>query len=247
MPKSPRENQKRAIVKKDEGDKVTRWIVISMVGLVLITGAVVTLFSSDNQKTEDFSALDGLKVSAPIESIISDSDDKAIVFNQGAGLKINIWEDFQCPICQQFEVGLGSYIEDLVRNGSAEVAFHTASFLGPESRRAANAAYCAAEEGYFLDFHKALYLVQSPVENAGFWSPDNLIKIGNKIGITSESFATCVRQDAQRDLVAEVADSMAMNGVDGTPTVFINGKVWNRTIPTFDRAEFQSAVDAARG
>ena len=249
MPKTPRENPRaarRQESRKEEGDKVTRWIVISMVALVVVTAGVVSLFSQRESVDEDLSALDNFPISAPIESVISDADDKAIVFNQGAPLKLSIWEDFQCPVCKQFEASLGSYVEDLVKNGEAEVAFHTASFLGPESRRAANAGFCAADEGRFLDFHKAMYVIQSPIENSGFWNPENLIRIGEKVGITSESFATCVREDAKRDLVDTVADSMTKYGVEGTPTVFINGKEWQRTSPTFDLEEFRSAVEAAK-
>ncbi len=249
MPKTPRENARAARrndPRKEEGDKVTRWIVISMVALVVITAGVVSLFSQDSETSEDLSALDGFSVSAPVQSVVSDADDKAIVFNQGAPLKLSIWEDFQCPVCKQFEANIGAYVKDLVRSGEAEVAFHTASFLGPESRRAANAGYCAAREGYFLDFHEAMYNIQSPIENSGFWNPDNLVKIGAKIGIKSESFATCVKDDANADLVKTVADSMEKYGVEGTPTVFINGEEWRRSQAGFDLAEFKAAVDAAR-
>ena len=248
MPKTPRENARarRHDPRKEEGDKVTRWIVISMVALVVVTAAVVSLFSQSTPTEEDLSALDGFSTSAPLTSVVSDADDKAIVFNQGAPLKLSIWEDFQCPVCQQFEASIGGCLNDLVTSGEAEVAFHIASFLGPESRRAANAGYCAASEGRFLDFHKAMYQIQSPIENSGFWNPDNLVKIGEKIGINSESFATCVRDDANRDLVNTVADSMEKYGVQGTPTVFINGQEWKRKASGFDLAEFQAAVEAAK-
>jgi protein-disulfide isomerase len=249
MPKTPRENPRAARrndSRKAEGDKVTRWIVISMVALVVVTAGVVSLFSQRGGTDENLSALDNFPVSAPLESVVSDADDKAIVFNQGAPLKLSIWEDFQCPVCQQFEASIGGYIDELVRSGEAEVAFHNASFLGPESRRAANAGFCAADEGKFLDFHKAMYVIQSPVENSGFWNPDNLVRIGEKVGIASDSFATCVRDDAKRELVDTVAESMAKYGVEGTPTVFINGKEWKRQSPTFDLAEFKSAVEAAK-
>ena len=129
MPKTPRENPRaaqRQNAQKAEGDKVTRWIVISMVALVVVTAGVVSLFSQNTETNEDLSALDNFPVSAPLESVISDADDKAIVFNQGAPLKLSIWEDFQCPVCQQFEASIGGYVDELVRSGEAEVAFHTA-------------------------------------------------------------------------------------------------------------------------
>ena len=249
MPKTPRDNARSARrhdPRKEEGDKVTRWIVISMVALVVVTAAVVSLFSQNSQPDEDLSALDGVTVGATLPAVVSDADDKAIVFNQGAPLKLSIWEDFQCPVCQAFETAIGGYVKGLVRSGEAEVAFHTASFLGPESRRAANAGYCAASEGYFLDFHEAMYKIQSPVENSGFWNPDNLVAIGKKIGIDSENFATCVREDANRQLVKTVAESMAKYGVEGTPTVFINGQEWKRAPGPFDLEAFKAAIEAAK-
>ena len=48
------------------------------------------------------------------------------------------------------------------------------------------------------------------------------------------------------DTVSNVAKSMKENGVEGTPTVFINGKQWNRTSAEFQLEEFKAAVEAAR-
>jgi protein-disulfide isomerase len=106
---------------------------------------------------------------------------------------IDFWEDPQCPVCKLFDDVNGDYIESLIREKKATVRYHVLSFLGDESVRAfANASFCAADEGQYLDFHHALYAVQSPLENSGFWSNETLVNIGKKIGITSQSFADCV-------------------------------------------------------
>jgi hypothetical protein len=78
MPKTPRENARarRHDPRKEEGDKVTRWIVISMVALVVVTAAVVSLFSQSTPTEEDLSALDGFSISEPVTSVVSDADDK---------------------------------------------------------------------------------------------------------------------------------------------------------------------------
>jgi protein-disulfide isomerase len=117
--------------------------------------------------------------------------------------------------------------------------------LGDESVRAANASFCAADEGQYLDFHHALYAVQSPLENSGFWSNEKLVAIGAKIGISSKKFADCVNKGSKVDLVKANYDSMEKFGVKGTPTVFINGKLWERKSPDFNLAEFKAAVEAA--
>ena len=104
-------------------------------------------------------------------------------------------------MCKYFEDANGEYIDSLIREKKATVRFHVLSFLGDESVRAANASFCAADEGQYIDFHKALYRVQSPLENSGFWSNETLVAIGSKIGITSEKFAKCVTDGQKVELV----------------------------------------------
>ena len=120
-----------------------------------------------------------------------------------------------------------------------------ASFLGQESVRASNAANCAVPEGRFIEYHRALFDIQGG-ENSGLFSNKNLVEIGTRLGITSESFANCVNNNESGDVVKDVASSMKKNGVEGTPTVFINGKPWNRTTSEFKLEEFKAAVEAAK-
>jgi protein-disulfide isomerase len=72
-----------------------------------------------------------------------------------------------------------------------------------------------------------------------------LIAIGEKVGISSQSFSDCVKNKSKMINVTAAMESMEGYGVSGTPTVFINGKVWNRQNPNFDVNEFRAAVEAA--
>ncbi|CAN1504344.1 DsbG Protein-disulfide isomerase [Candidatus Nanopelagicaceae bacterium] len=226
-------------------DNTTRWIVIAMVLLVVVTGVVFSLMSQNNKENASLAALDGTKLKPAVTATIDPANGSAIVLNPGQAKVIDVWEDPQCPVCKNFEDANGDYIESLVRDNKATVRFHVLSFLGDESVRAANASFCAADEGQYLDFHHALYAVQSPLENSGFWSIEKLVAIGSKIGITSTKFADCVNKGSKIDLVKANYDSMEKYGVKGTPTVFINGKLWERKSPDFNLAEFKAAVEAA--
>ncbi len=226
-------------------DNTTRWIVIAMVLLVVVTGVVFSLMSQSNKENASLAALDGTKLKAAVTATIDPANGSAIVLNPGQAKVIDVWEDPQCPICKNFEDANGDYIESLVRDNKATVRFHVLSFLGDESVRAANASFCAADEGQYLDFHHALYAVQSPLENSGFWSNEKLIAIGKKIGISSTKFSDCVTKGSKIALVKANYDSMEKFGVKGTPTVFINGKLWERKSPDFNLAEFKAAVEAA--
>ena len=225
-------------------DNTTRWIVVAMVSLVVVTGIVFSLFSQNNKETVSLAGLDGVQLQPAVTSTIDTANGSAITFDNGAATTIDVWEDSQCPVCKLFADANGPYLESLVREKKANVRYHMLSFLGDESARAANAAFCAADEGQFLDFHKAIYTIQSPVENSGFWSNETLVKIGKKIGITSTTFEDCVTKGEKVDLVQANSDSMSKFGVQGTPTVFINGKKWERTQNAFIPQEFKAAVEA---
>ena len=225
-------------------DNTTRWIVIGMVLLVVVTGVVFSLFSQNSKESASLAGLDGTTLKPAITSTIDTTNGSPITFDNGAVTVIDVWEDPQCPVCKLFEDANGEYIESLIREKKATVRYHVLSFLGDESVRAANASFCAADEGQYLDFHKAIYAVQSPVENSGFWSNETLVNMGKKIGITSTTFENCVNKGSKVDLVQAHYDSMSKYGVQGTPTVFINGKKWERTQNAFVLDEFKAAVEA---
>jgi len=225
-------------------DNTTRWIVIAMVALVVVTGVVFSLFGQSDKTTASLSGLDGIKLKPAVTSTIDTANGSAISFDNGAATTIDIWEDSQCPVCKLFEDANGAYVESLIREKKANVRYHVLSFLGDESVRAANASFCAADEGQYLDFQKAIYAVQSTVENSGFWSNETLIEMGKKIGITSTKFEDCVTKGSKVDLVQANSESMSKFGVQGTPTVFINGKKWERTQNAFVLDEFKAAVEA---
>ena len=230
--------------KGKNGDNANRWIVLAMVLLVIGTGVAFSIMGQNNKENAPLAGLDGITLKPAVVSTIDADNGSAITFNPGLPTQVDVWEDPQCPSCKRFENAMGDYLNSLVRDKQATVRFHVLSFLGPESVRSANAAFCAADENQFLDFHDALYTVESPGEGSGFFSSETLIKIGEKIGIKSPKFAECVSNGSKAELVQAHYDSMGKFGVQGTPTVFINGKVWKPTSGDFNLDEFRSAVEA---
>jgi len=226
------------------GDHFTRWLVIGMVSLVVITGVVFSIMSSSSKATESFTALKDFTMGEAVTATINPAAGSGLTLNPGAPVTIDLWEDPQCPVCRIFETSIGAYIDTQVRTKKATVVYHVLSFLGPESVRAANAMMCAADEGHYLDFHQAIYTVQPALENSGFFSNENLIKIGDYIGLTSKTFTDCITQGSKLEIVKAHEDSMPTYKVSGTPTVFINGKLWERKASGFDLSEFRLAVEA---
>lgn len=230
--------------KGKNGDNANRWIVLAMVLLVIGTGVAFSILGQNNRENAPLAGLDGVTLKPAVASTIDVDNGSAITFNPGLPTQVDVWEDPQCPSCKRFENAMGDYLNSLVRDKTATVRFHVLSFLGPESVQSANAAFCAADENQFLDFHDALYTVESPGQGSGFFSTQTLTKIGETIGIDSPKFTECVSNGSKADLVQAHYDSMGKFGVQGTPTVFINGKVWKPTSNDFNLDEFRSAVEA---
>ncbi len=225
---------------------------MGMVALVVLVGVGFTIYSSGQEANVPIpisvQKLDPSKTGASLTPVVLDKKGYGISFNSDvtpALPTIDIWEDFQCPSCKAFEDSFGSYIESLIREKKANVVFHIVSFLGPESVVAANAALCSIDEGQFLDFHKALYEVQSVNKNSGFLSTNNLVAIGAKVKITAPTFKKCVTDQKYGKVVENIYKDMAPNNVNGTPTVFFNGKLWERKANNFDLVEFALSFEAA--
>jgi len=213
-------------------DNFTRNLVIGVVVGVLLIMVVPTLISKQTN------------TSAKIPATVSADRGYGIVFNgELTGVPVlDIYEDFQCPVCAQFEGLQGDYIESLISAKKATVVYHTLSFLGPESVNAANAAACSADESKFLAYHRALYANQ-PAENTGVWSNDVLAVLGQAAGIESKKFASCVNDMDYSGWVNNVAAEGAKANVNSTPTVFINGKEIDRQTEYFSADKFKAAVE----
>lgn len=182
-----------------------------------------------------------------IPSSVSKADGYGITFNADLKNKptVDLWEDFQCPVCKQFELTNGSYVQQLVSEKKAKVVYHLLSFIGPESVLAANASACAADENKFLAFHAYLYATQGS-ENSGAWSNAGLITAGAAVGLTDSKFKKCVNNGTYSSWVTKIANDGQDKKINATPTVFVNGKEIDRKIQYFNPVAFAAAVEGKK-
>jgi len=214
------------------GDKGTRNLVIVMISFIVVVGVVFSLISSRSNST------------AAIPATVSETDGYGIVLNPESTPKIDVYVDYQCPACRMFEIINGGYLNEVIAQKKAKVVFHPMTFIGPESVLAANSAACAADENKFVDMNLALFQNQSESENSGKWSSEYLVELGKSIGITSGTFETCVNDGKYIKWTSNVAAASAKADVNGTPTIFVNGKQLDRNTEYGDQAKFRAALAA---
>ena len=167
----------------------------------------------------------------------------AVVVGNGP-VSVDIYEDFQCPGCSTLEKTQGAAIQKLIDTGKITVNYHTMSFLGPESDRAAAAAFCAAaiSPSQFSKLHSYLFANQPPEKTGGFTTND-LLAAGTALGL-DPSYATCVQNATYAAYAKVVTENASKAGVVQTPTVFVNGTVVPGTGGPSVQATPQQVLDA---
>lgn len=204
---------------------------LGAVGVLLAAGLLGTVVQSQrNSETQPYVAPPGATATGGIQ-----------IGAAGAPVNVDLYEDFQCPICGEFERTTGPTLQQLVGGGRVAVVYHPLSFLGPESERAANAAAAAAAGGKFAAYHDVLFANQPPERTGGFQT-GQLIDLGRRVGLTDASFADAVRNGTYRPWVHRVADLGSKAGITGTPTVLVNGKRLDNPTPNALRGAVAAAA-----
>jgi protein-disulfide isomerase len=153
---------------------------------------------------------------------------------------VDVYLDFMCPHCKDFEDDAAATLDTLVSSNSATVVYHPLAFLDrysttKYSTRSAAAAGCAADAGKFVEYAKVLYANQPPENSAGL-DDAKLIELAGTAGIDTGTFGRCVRDGTHTSWVGGVTEAATKRGVTGTPTVLVNGKDVDPTPDAIDAA-----------
>lgn len=162
------------------------------------------------------------------------------------------YEDFQCPVCRQFETTDASTIESYITSGKLKVEFRPIAILDRDSSteystRSLNAAACVrnfSTPGDFKIFHDLLYKNQPPEGSAGLTDAQLIAYANQAIRSTKPAVATCITDQTYRDWTASATDAASRAGVTGTPTVTVGGQ--NISLDTLSStADLIKILDAA--
>ena len=115
---------------------------------------------------------------------------------------------------------------------------------GTASRDAANAAFCAADQGKFWTMHDWLYANQSSSEDPAAFSPARLSDIGKAAGMDMTLFQPCLDQGTH-DSDITAANKVAALTINSTPTVYVNGTAVNKPGQGVNYDMIKAAIDAA--
>lgn len=174
------------------------------------------------------------------------SNDSGIVVGQeSAPVTVTVLSDFMCPACRQFEDANKAQLAELRDNGEIKVEYIPVSILDRFSQgtkfstRAAGAAYCVAEHSpdTYVDFNDEMFS-QQPAEGTSGLSSDEIAAIAARAG-ASDAAQQCIKDNTYADFATKVTSD---SGVQGTPTVKVNGTQVQNWSPENIKAEIDKAA-----
>ena len=203
--------------KKQQKQQRSIIIIMVVVGAILIAGALI---------------LPNLKPIGTIAQITPRVFNVPVnlttIGNANAPVKVDVWEDFQCPACQKYSQQIETeIITKYVETGKVFYTFHQFPFIDSqvttkESQQAANASMCAAAQGRFWDYHDIVF-ANWDGENLGAYSDKRLIAFAKTLNLNMTEFTSCFNKDQfQTEIEKDYTDGVN-RGVTGTPTIFENG------------------------
>jgi protein-disulfide isomerase len=230
MSAAQRSKSKNTTSAADKKAKLISYVGIAVVASIVI-GILTFAFLNKNSVTEGPVANPNPDAVLP-KGVDPVSFGLKVASGPAGANTLQIFEDFQCPACGSFEASFGSAIQEIIDGNQINVFFHPMNFLdknlpgsNSSSLRSANALGCAADAGQAVNYHKALFANQPQNEGDGY-SDTILLALGMAAGIPTDGatpFSKCLQDGKYYEWVANSNEYAFANGVEGTPTVWLNG------------------------
>ncbi|SDV03403.1 Protein-disulfide isomerase [Microlunatus sagamiharensis] len=140
-----------------------------------------------------------------------------------AKVTMDLWVDYSCPHCQEFEATNNAAISDLVASGKLAVTYHNIQIVTDYGTEAGSASACVAvhDPSIWPAFNASLYANHSAQTDG--WSASQFASFATSSG-AGDATRSCITDGTYRDWIGDNTAASVKAGVKGTPTMFINGQ-----------------------
>jgi predicted DsbA family dithiol-disulfide isomerase len=127
------------------------------------------------------------------------------------------FSDFECPFCSEVQNTLKQVMQTYGKD--VRIVFKHMPLEGHRnSLPAARAAYCAAEQDRFWQFHDALFAARS-------LSPALFEEIASDLGLGVPKFRACLDSEQSRTAIVKDLETARLFRIESTPSFIVNGKL----------------------
>ncbi|NVB80325.1 MAG: thioredoxin domain-containing protein [Kofleriaceae bacterium] len=144
------------------------------------------------------------------------------------------WSDFQCPYCQK-QAPVLAHVREKYGDQVRIVYRHMPMSFHRDAMLAAEAAAAAAAQGKFWAFHDQVWA------HFGKLSRADLDEFAQSAGLDMATFRAALDDRRYHNAIVAEASAAEALGVDGTPTLFVNGMP---IIGSRDQESFDKLIDS---
>ncbi|MFB5610201.1 MAG: DsbA family protein [Nitrosopumilaceae archaeon] len=194
---------------------VKKGIIFGVIAAIIVVGIVATSVSQFGSETVN---LDMQRMHGDISTAMG----SPILGNPDAPITIVEFGDYQCHQCYNwFHNTKPSIVQNYIETGKANLVFVDLAFLGRDSPKAAQATYCAEDQGKYWEYHDILYNSQENRIDNGWANSERLKAFAFSLGLDMELFDSCLDSGKYSKRVSYNIDEARKHGANGTPTFFI--------------------------
>lgn len=164
-----------------------------------------------------------------------------------AKVSVIVFEDFKCPVCKMFDSTIYPKIEEkYINTGKIQYGFRNYMVISPDgdSKTAAIAGECVYNQNkdLFFPFSHLMYRAQGD-ETTTWATKERILEVAGYVsGINRDELGKCIDEERYKDEVMNDQSIGSNAGVNGTPSVFVNGV---RVSKPLDEATMMKAIDDA--
>jgi len=144
-----------------------------------------------------------------------------MIGNPSAPITILEWGDYQCTYCYRFhESSLNTILDEYVITGKVNLVFKDFQLNGPDSVLAAEASYCAEDQGKYWEYHDELYTNWGG-ERTGWINQESLNQFATNVGLNHDKFNVCMNDHKYLSRVLDLEKFGRDVGIDATPSFLV--------------------------
>lgn len=230
--------EKAAAIRAAQAKKERTRKVGLVVGIVTVLSAIVAAGAWLGGGTSTPTDNSSVKVAAASGSLI--------VGDSAAPVKVVIYEDFLCPYCRELEASTRDFLRENAAKGKVQVEYRPIHLLKDYSysARALNtwaAVLKNASPQAALELHDLLFEKQPYEQSSDDTTDADLAALVREVG-AGNAEVTAAMKAMDQEFFAAADRVMETEGIVGTPTVTINGKVLSGLSVVQLRSQIENAV-----
>ncbi len=242
-------------------------LAVTVIGVIaLVTVLIISSLRPPGPGPANMQS-DGIKIGQGLiaertPALLPDEIPVPSVANADGVPALNIFVDYSCPACAQFESIYGELLRTWAESGTATVEYHLLSFRDAQTAgtryatRSANSAACVAAfaPDSFFNYNDLL-LRSQPVPPASYeLTDDQMVQLAGAAGADNlAEIESCIADETFSNWVSQATARAMSTGplsvrnseiplVVGTPTVLVNGKEYQPEIHG-DLASFVASLE----